>query len=228
MLKNSLNTTMKKSWEGLHSKPRFQPKYPSDHVVRFVFANFPRDPKERKKIRILDLGCGAGCHTVFLAKEGFDTYATDISEQGLKVTKQRLKDNNLKAVFKSASMGNQPFKDNFFDGVISYGVFYYNNGLGYQKAVSELYRILKKGGLAFIFTRTTNDYRFKKGKEIEKNTFVLDIEDTNEKGMVQHFLGGEDVKKIFNKFEEVIIEKTETTFSNLKKKNSDWIIMVKK
>lgn len=219
---------MKKSWENLHSHSRFQPKYPSDHVVRFVFANFPMGLKERKKIKILDLGCGAGCHTIFLSKEGFDTYATDISDQGLKVTKQRLKDNNLKAVLKNAGMENQPFKNNFFDGVISYGVFYYNNGSGYKKAVSELYRILKKGGLAFIFTRTTNDYRFKKGKKIEENTFVLDIEDTNEKGMVQHFLDNRDIENIFGKFKEVIIEKTETTFSNLKKKNSDWIIMVKK
>jgi ubiquinone/menaquinone biosynthesis C-methylase UbiE len=228
MRNNNLSVAMKKGWEDLHSKERFQPKYPSDHVVRFVFANFSRNLNERKRIKILDLGCGAGCHTVFLVKEGFSVYATDISEPGLKVTKKRLKENSLKAVLKNASMEKQPFEDNFFDGIISFGVFYYNNGAGYQKAVSELYRILKKGGRAFIFTRTTDDYRFKKGKETEKNTFVLDIEDTNEKGMAQHFLDKEDIKKVFGKFEKITIEKAETTFSNLEKKNSDWIIMVQK
>ncbi|MEK7665055.1 MAG: class I SAM-dependent methyltransferase [Patescibacteria group bacterium] len=219
---------MKKSWEDLHSYPRFQPKYPSDHVVRFVFANFPRDSKERKKIKILDLGCGAGCHTIFLAKEGFSVYATDISESGLRVVEKRLKENNLKAALKKADMEDQLFESNFFDGVISFGVFYYNTGLGYQKAVDELYRILKKGGIAFIFTRTIDDYRFGKGKKIEKNTFVLDIKDTNEKGMAMRFLSREEIRKIFKKFKEITIEKTETTFSNLKKKNSDWIIILKK
>ncbi len=228
MLKDNLNVIMKKSWEDLHSYPRFQPKYPSDHVVRFVFANFPRDSKERKKIKILDLGCGAGCHTIFLAKEGFSVYATDISESGLRVVEKRLKENNLKAALKKADMEDQLFESNFFDGVISFGVFYYNTGLGYQKAVDELYRILKKGGIAFIFTRTIDDYRFGKGKKIEKNTFVLDIKDTNEKGMAMRFLSREEIRKIFKKFKEITIEKTETTFSNLKKKNSDWIIILKK
>ena len=125
-------------------------------------------------------------------------------------------------------MENQPFKDNFFDGVISYGVFYYNNSDGYQKAVDETYRVLKRGGRAFIFTRSTDDYRFGKGKETEKNTFVLDISETNEKDMIMRFLNKGDINKVFSKFEEIVIEKTETTFDNLKNKNSDWIIMVKK
>lgn len=227
MQNSGLNTT-KTSWKNLHSKARFQPKYPSDHVVRFIFSNFPPDFKERTKIKILDLGCGAGCHTVFLAEEKFKTYATDISENGINIAEKRLKEKKLEADLKTAGMENQPFPDDFFDAVISFGVFYYNTGPGYKKAVEDLYRILKKGGRAFVFTRTTDDYRFGKGKEIEKNTFILDIKDTNEKGMLMHFLEKRDIRKIFRKFKEIIVEKTETTFSNLKKKNSDWIIILKK
>lgn len=227
-MNNKLSVEIKGKWEDMHSKERFQPKYPNDHVVRFVFGQFPKDLKERSRFKILDLGCGAGVHTVFLAKEGFQTYATDISGTGLNVTKKRLKENKLTATLKSASMENQPFEDNFFDGVISYGVFYYNDSEGYQKSVDEVYRILKKGRKAFIFTRSADDYRFGKGKEIEKNTFVLNISETNEKDMIMRFLNKGDINKVFSKFEEIVIEKTETTFDNLKNKNSDWIIMVKK
>ncbi|MFH1968233.1 MAG: class I SAM-dependent methyltransferase [bacterium] len=222
------DTKMKNKWEDLHLNQRFQPKYPSEHVVRFILTQFPMDLKERSQLKILDLGCGAGSNTILLAKEGFQTYATDISNSGLKIVRKRFKKNNLKAVLKNASMENQPFENNFFDGVISFGVFYYNTGQGYQKAIDELYRILKKGGKAFIFTRTVDDYRFGIGKKIEKNTFILDAEDTNEKGMVMYFLDKKDINKIFGKFKEKTIEKTETTFFNLKKKNSDWIIKVKK
>ena len=226
--KNELDIVMKNKWENLHSKERFQPKYPSEHVVRFIFTQFPRERAKRRQLKILDLGCGAGANTVFLTKEGFQVWATDISKNGLKVTKKRLKDNKLRATLKIATMENQPFSDNFFDGVISHGVFYYNDREGFQKAVLEMYRILKKRGKAFVFTRSTDDYRFGKGKKIDRNTFILNIEDTNEKGMVNHFLDREDINRIFSKFKEIIVEKTETTFSNLKKKNSDWIIVVKK
>ena len=219
---------MKGKWNILHKKERFQPIYPSEHVVRFVFTQFPRNLKERNNLHILDLGCGAGRHTVFLAREGFQTYATDISEEGVKVTEKRLKDEKLQAILKKTNMEKQPFPDNFFDGIISFGVFYYNNLEGYQRAILESYRILKKNGVALIFTRTTDDYRCGKGDKIDKNTFVLDIEETNEKGMVMHFLDRAEINEIFNKFSEIIVEKTETTFSNSEKKNSDWIIIVRK
>ena len=227
-MNNNLEVKTREKWENLHSKKRFQPKYPSEHVIRFMFTNFPEDIKERNKLNILDIGCGAGSNTVFLAKEGFSVYCTDISEAGLNITEKRLHENNLKAVIKNAGMESQPFEDNFFDGAISFGVFYYNTRDGYQKAVDELIRILKVGGHALVFSRTTDDYRFGKGKEIEKNTFILDIQDTNEGDMPSHFLSREDIDVIFSKFTEIVVEKTETTFSNLKNKNSDWIIKVKK
>jgi ubiquinone/menaquinone biosynthesis C-methylase UbiE len=219
---------MKGKWNILHKMERFHPKYPSEHVVRFVFTQFPRNLKERSNLQILDLGCGAGRHAVFLAREGFQTYATDISEEGLKVAEKRLKDEKLQAILKKANMEKQPFPDNFFDGIISFGVFYYNNLEGYQRAILELYRILKKDGVALIFTRTTGDYRYGKGDKIDKNTFLLDIEDTNEKEMVMHFLDRAEINEIFSKFSKIIVEKTETTFSNSEKKNSDWIIIVRK
>jgi ubiquinone/menaquinone biosynthesis C-methylase UbiE len=228
MSDNNLNIKMKNSWEDLHSEERFQPKYPSEHVIRFMFTCFSRDLKEKNNLKILDLGCGAGSNTIFLAKEGFDAYATDVSENGLKVTNQRLKDANLKAILKNADMESQPFEADFFDGVISFGVFYYNTRSGYKKAVSEMRRILKKGGWGMVFSRTTDDYRFGKGREIEKNNFILNAEDTNEKDMAIFFLDRQEINEIFKEFSEIIVEKTETTFCNSEKKNSDWIIKVKK
>ena len=57
-----------------------------------------------------------------------------------------------------------------------------------KKSISDLHRIMKVNGKAFINLRTINDYRFGKGEEIERNTFVLDIQETNEYNMKMHFL----------------------------------------
>lgn len=190
------SSNMEDKWNELHLMERFQPKYPSEHVVRFVFTQFPRNLKERSNLKILDLGCDAGRHTIFLARERFQTYATEVSEEGLKVVEKRLKDEKLQGILKKANMEKLPFSDIFFDGIISFCVFYYNNLEGYRIAVLEMHRIFKKGGLALIFTRTTDDYRYGKGDKIDKNTFVLDIEDTNEKGMVMHFLDRAEINDI--------------------------------
>lgn len=69
---------MEYKWNHLFKKERHQLKYPKEHVVRFIFTQFPRNLKERSNFKILDLGCGAGSHVVFLAREGFQTHATDI------------------------------------------------------------------------------------------------------------------------------------------------------
>jgi ubiquinone/menaquinone biosynthesis C-methylase UbiE len=219
------NTSNTDQWNILHSYERFRPKYPSEHLVRFIFTQFPKDLKSRSELKILDIGCGAGRHTIFLAQEGFQTYACDISENGMKCLKEELKVKNLSATVVKSDMEKILFPDDFFDGVLSYGVFYYNDSKGYENALSEMQRVLKKGGKAFVFTRTIDDYRYGKGANIEKNTFVLDIADTNEKGMKMHFLDRGEINRKFSQFENVIVEKTETTFANLEKKNSDWIII---
>ena len=47
--------------------------------------------KERGYKKILDLGCGTGKHSIFLARKGFSVYATDISETGNKYLGKKLK-----------------------------------------------------------------------------------------------------------------------------------------
>lgn len=59
-------------WEKIHSTQEWG-RYPSETVIRFIARNYYKT--EREKIKILDFGCGAGAHTWYLAREGFDVYA---------------------------------------------------------------------------------------------------------------------------------------------------------
>lgn len=64
-------------WEKIHSTQEWG-RYPSETVIRFIARNYYKT--EREKIKILDFGCGAGAHTWYLAREGFDVYAFDGSK----------------------------------------------------------------------------------------------------------------------------------------------------
>lgn len=74
---------------------------------------------------ILDIGCGTGEQSLFLAKRGFQVVGVDISREMLiranESAKEKLKD-NLSLVIASAEA--LPFRDKSFDGLISiFGVF---------------------------------------------------------------------------------------------------------
>lgn len=213
-------------WDALHALPRFRPRYPSEHVVRFLLGRFP--DADRGRFRALDIGVGGGRHAKLLADLGFRTAAIDFSRQGLVHAKQWLADSGQSARFCRGSMFALPFADAVLDAVVSYGVYYYADRAGMRRAVCELRRVLRPGRWGFVVLRTDGDYRYGKGVEMEPNTFRLTISETNEAGSVMHFLSEENVPAMFEGFTELRFERTDTTFGSRRERNSDWLIEVRK
>lgn len=60
--------------------------------------------KKKGVKKVLDLGCGSGRHTVYLAKNGFDVYGFDVAPVGMKLTKEWLKQEGLRAKLKIGSI----------------------------------------------------------------------------------------------------------------------------
>lgn len=80
------------------------------------------------KGKVLDIGCGAGRHSLYLQRQGFDVYSTDISPLAIEICKLR----GLKKT-KIVSIEDLDFKPNTFDTILMLGN---NFGLfaNYQKA----------------------------------------------------------------------------------------------
>ena len=63
--------------------------------VAYLFRNYIEMPKIEQKAlqlckgKILDIGCGAGSHSLYLQEKGFDVTAVDISENAIKACELR-------------------------------------------------------------------------------------------------------------------------------------------
>ena len=215
------------NWENLHSKKRFRPLYPAESIVRFLFTNFSHELNERKNIKIIDIGCGAGRHTRLCSEQGFNTYAVDFSKKGVVESEKLLADSNLKAQFSVADMGDLPFETETFDGAISFGVFYYTDSTGMKRAISEMYRVLKQGAKAIVVSRTDEDFRFNKGDKLEDSTFLLNNE-TNENNVVMHFINEKKIVDYYSEFTKVEYIKNDLYHKGLVSKGSNWIITLEK
>ncbi|MDE6025341.1 MAG: class I SAM-dependent methyltransferase [Lachnospiraceae bacterium] len=156
-------------WEKIHAENEWG-RYPTEHVVRFIARNFYK--RDRKAVKILDFGCGAGAHTWFLAREGFDTYAFDGSKSAVKKTEEYLGKEGLKADIRVCDALKLNYSEDFFDCVIDNVTVYANILDDIRQMYENIYNMLKKGGniLTVVFSKNTDGYG--KGTEIEKDTFV--------------------------------------------------------
>jgi len=66
-----------------------------------------------KNIRILDIGCGTGRHSIELTKRGYTVVGIDLSESLLKRAKEKASEQNLHIVFQKHDARNLPFLHEF-------------------------------------------------------------------------------------------------------------------
>lgn len=207
-------------WDEILKRPEYGSEEPYSSVVELVPI------LERRNVRrILDLGCGAGRHLVYLSKCGFEMYGVDISDFGLEEARRRLRQARLKAELKKSDMTTIPYPDGFFDAVISFWVIYHNTLKGMRGTISELYRVLNKDGLTFLTFQSKRSYKYKKGQEVEKDTFIL--EEGPEKGIPHHFSDKEEIEELLNGFDILRLNLDEFTDGkgNL---NSHWEVLAEK
>jgi len=165
--------------------------------------DIPRIVKLLKKKgikNILDLGCGSGRHTVYLAKHGFKVYGIDIAPKGIKIAKDWLKKEKVQADLKIGSIYKKlPYQNDFFDAVISTQTIHHGKIKNIRKAIKEVERVLRPKGLLFITVpKSRKEVYGKKIKLIEPRTW-LPLKG-REAGLPHYLYTKNLLKRDFNKF----------------------------
>jgi SAM-dependent methyltransferase len=103
-------------------------------------ASLPADPAQ---LRILDAGCGTGANLMHLARRG-RAAGVDLSPEALRRSRER------GASVARASLLALPFPDATFDLVTSFDVLYHRWVEDDTRALRELARVLRPGGLFLV------------------------------------------------------------------------------
>lgn len=149
--------------------------------------------------KILDLGCGTGRHSIFLAKQGFHVYATDMSPTALKITSEKANSLGLRNIhFQQHDMRNIPFPDGFFDAVICTWALQHGTLAQIQRTINEMNRILTPGGTVITDLPSVTTESYYLGREIERNTFMG--EKPSEEDVPHHYTTKEEITRLFSEF----------------------------
>jgi len=167
--------------------------------------------REKGVRRILDLGCGTGRHLLFLLKKGFEVYGLDGSPNGLEIAKNWLTEENLSSELTCQKVEHEfPYKNDFFDAVISIQVIHHNLMKDIKFTVNEILRTLKTEGFIFLTVPLRQAFYVKKSnmKKVELRTYIPLV--GQEKGLPHHFFTIAEIKKVFSEFDllEIYIDQT--------------------
>ncbi|MBC8061058.1 MAG: class I SAM-dependent methyltransferase [Clostridiaceae bacterium] len=172
---------------------------------------------------VLDLGAGLGRHSIFLAKQGFKVSAIDLSDYGMNNLKQWAEKENFNIDIKVGDMVDLPYADNSFDCVFAYHVISHTDTLGARKVISEIERVLKKGGEIYTSMCSKETWKFQKAgfSKIDENT-VINMEDGPEKDVPHFYANLDDVLKLFHNFNIEKIRHIDYCYINSHKQNSKY------
>lgn len=188
------NVPQNNQWEGVFKE--------KGEVFTEAQEDMPRIVQLLKKEGVkdvLDLGCGAGRHSVFLADQGFNVSGIDGSPSGIEITKKRLEEKGLSGDFRVGDIYDEkglPFPAESFDAIVSTQVIHHNTIEEIRALIKEMKKVLRPNGTAFV-TVIKGDLRYAGPvDEIAPNTYAP--KEGREKGLPHYYF---NAKTLRNEFE---------------------------
>src|SRR5438270_12856554 len=108
--------------------------------------------------RLLEVGCGMGTDLLQFARGGSRCTGIDLTPRSVEITRHRFNVYGERGDFLLSDGERLPFRDESFDVVYSNGVLHHTPDTG--GAIGELYRVLRKGGVAKVMLYHRNSLNY--------------------------------------------------------------------
>jgi len=197
------------AWENVFQNQDWG-KYPPEELIRFVARNYYRAPI-RRRIRFLDLGCGTGACSWYLAREGFQVYGVDGARTAIEKARQRFAQEGMVGDFKIMDFMKLDFPDSYFDAVIDVCALQCNDIKNAPTIIAEVGRVLNPEGRVFSMLVARGSWA---GPYVNQ-------------GHV-HFYELDEVRQLFSGFHDLAIEVSERSENSMKDRVVHWVVSCKK
>lgn len=201
------------AWHGLLADTKWQLIAPANEFLNF-YDRYLENPSRQLGRRfslagnkVHDLGVGGGVHLFYLAAKGYDVTGSDLSSNAIKATKSELERRQREARLVECPMTDLPFQNEEFDITISRATINHGTIQEMKKAVYEVARTTKPGGVFWVTVSSKRASDFKKGTEIVPWQSYAP-EKGPETGLTHTFMDASDVAawlEPFFRVEEVIL-----------------------
>lgn len=146
----------------------------SPSTIRVYSENLPWSSKSFSNgsviVSVLDMGCGPGWTSLFLAQAGFDVVGVDISERMVEIARDRGAQCNIPTEFLVGDMEDLNLERKDFGGVLFFDCLHHCPA--YPQALQRAYAHLRPGGHVLLF-ETTLLHRYSPHAKQASRTFGI-------------------------------------------------------
>lgn len=156
-----------------------------------IEANMPehlKNVKDKKEIKVLDIGTGPGFFSILLTERGYNVSAVDCTEEMLKKAKNNAGPLGNQIDFRRMDAQNLEFESEEFDLIVTRNLTWVLEDP--EKAYKEWYRVLKNGGKLLNFDA---NWYCHLSDEAKKREYDITREDLKRNGVYDYFLDGEGI-----------------------------------
>jgi SAM-dependent methyltransferase len=170
-------------------------------------------------MKVLDAGCGYGRNLVYLLREGAEVFALDLNPEGVahvRALARELQPGLPEANFQVGAIERMPFADAMADVVICSSVLHFaHDERHFLAMVSELWRVLRPGGLLFCRLGSRIGMEF---EPIRKNIYRIGDEQ-------EWFLVDErELLQITRQMDAVLVDPLKTTVVQDYRCMTTWVL----
>jgi ubiquinone/menaquinone biosynthesis C-methylase UbiE len=137
-------------WEKVYARYRAEPLPWELGRPRPVLVDLIKSKKVTPKGKALDICCGLGTNTIYLAQVGFETTGFDISKTAVAQARRKARRTGVEIQFYVGSALDLPFGDDEFDFVFDMGCFHHIFHPDRGRFVRGIRRVLKKEAHYFM------------------------------------------------------------------------------
>lgn len=137
----------------------------------YKFLNYCNQSNLEKVV--LDCGAGGNCPPLALFSDfGYKTYGIEVSDSQIEKAKEFSKVNNIDINISKGNMTILPFDNESISFIYSYNTIFHMKKADISKAINEIKRVLKPGGICFVNFLSINDQDFGYGEKIGEGEFL--------------------------------------------------------
>ena len=172
--------------------------------------------KELNKQTVLDIGCGRGRHSIFLAELGFDVTATDISPEGIEQLDEEAKRRKLEHKIHTlvCDMLDLPFKNDSFDCVLGFLSITHTDYAGLKKLICKITNMLKKSGRMYVTFNSKNSPAFREKSNVKIDGYTIIKKTGLEKDIPHTYLDYDDIIQLMADYKILKVQQIQDYYEN--------------